>query len=48
MKRSFFKILVRFNKLVLPGYYKQDPMKLSSLQKAILGFRYWALTNSLE
>lgn len=48
MKRLVFKLLVKLNKLVLPSYYKKDPMKLSTFQKAVLGFRYWALTNSLE
>jgi hypothetical protein len=47
MKRSFFKILVRLNGSILPSYYKQDPFKLSAFQKAIIGYRYWALTNSL-
>lgn len=44
----FFKALVKFNNLVLPSLYKKDPMKLTAFQKAILGFRYWALTNSLK
>ncbi len=48
MKKQLFKVLVRMNKLLLPSYYKNDPMKLNNLQKAILGFRYWALTNSLD
>ncbi|WP_199120820.1 hypothetical protein [Pedobacter sp. ASV28] len=48
MKSTFFKALVKLNKLILPSYYKEDPMKLSTFQKAILGFRYWALTNSLK
>ncbi len=48
MKKQIFKILVKLNNLVLPSYYKKDPMKLSNFQKAVLGFRYWALTNSLE
>jgi len=47
MKRLFFKLLVRLNKIILPSYYKCDPTKLTALQKAVLGFRYWALTNSL-
>lgn len=47
MKKQFFKILVKLNKLVLPSLYKADPMKLSKLQKAILGYRYWVLTHSL-
>ena len=48
MKRLAFKFLVKLNKLILPSYYKKDPMKLSTFQKAVLGFRYWALTNSLK
>lgn len=48
LRASFFKALVKFNNLVLPSLYKKDPMKLSTFQKAILGFRYWALTNSLK
>jgi len=48
MKRSFFKILVRLNKAILPGYYDHDLSKLSKLQKAIVAYRYWALTNSLK
>ncbi|GAB1463656.1 hypothetical protein [Pedobacter sp. UBA4863] len=48
MKRAFFKALVKLNKWVLPSLYKKDPMKLSTFQKAILGFRYWALTNALK
>ena len=47
MKKQLFKILVRLNKVLLPSLYKKDPMKLTTLQKAILGYRYWALTNSL-
>jgi len=47
MKKQLFKILVRLNKALLPSLYKKDPMKLTTLQKAILGYRYWALTNSL-
>ncbi len=48
MKQLFFKLLVKLNKLILPSYYKNDPAKLSKLQQAIIGFRYWALTNSLK
>lgn len=41
-------MLAKVNKVVLPSLYKKDPMKLSTLQKAILGYRYWVLTNSLR
>ncbi|WP_285056239.1 hypothetical protein [Pedobacter ginsengisoli] len=47
MKKLFFKILVKINKAVLPSLYQKDPMKLTMLQKAILAYRYWALTRSL-
>jgi hypothetical protein len=48
MKKSFFKLLVALNKAVLPSYYNRDPSRLTNIQKAILGYRYWALTNSLK
>ncbi|MFN0292297.1 hypothetical protein [Pedobacter helvus] len=48
MKKAFFKALVKFNNLVMPSLYQKDPMKLNNVQKAILGFRYWALTNSMR
>lgn len=48
MKKALFKLLVRINKAVLPSYYQHDPLKLTTFQKAILGYRYWALTNSLR
>ncbi|MES2652105.1 MAG: hypothetical protein V4663_10210 [Bacteroidota bacterium] len=48
MKKTLFKLLVKLNKALLPSYYRKDPMKLTTFQKAILGFRYWALTNALD
>ncbi len=48
MKKQFFKILLKINNLVLPSLYKKDPAKLTNLQKAILGYRYWVLTNALN
>ncbi|MDR6782576.1 hypothetical protein ABIE26_000936 [Pedobacter africanus] len=48
MKKQLFKLLVKLNNAVLPSLYKKDPMKLTTMQKAILGYRYWALTNSLN
>jgi hypothetical protein len=47
MRKAIFKFLVKVNKAVLPSYYRKDPMKLTSFQKAILGFRYWVLINAL-
>jgi len=48
MKKELFKVLAKINKLVLPSLYKKDPNKLSALQKAILGYRYWVLTHALD
>lgn len=48
MKKQIFKLLVKLNKLILPSLYQKDPMKLTTFEKGILGFRYWALTNSLN
>ncbi|HKG06745.1 MAG TPA: hypothetical protein VKB19_09830 [Pedobacter sp.] len=47
MKKWFFRTLVQLNKLILPGLYKKDPMKLTTFQKAILAYRYWALIKSM-
>jgi len=48
MKKGIFKALAKINKLVLPSLYKKDPNKLSTIQKAILGYRYWVLTKALD
>jgi hypothetical protein len=48
MKKQLFKLLVKINKRLLPSYYKVDPMKLGTFQKAILGFRYWVLMKALD
>ncbi|MFC3197051.1 hypothetical protein ACFOET_05445 [Parapedobacter deserti] len=47
MKKYFFKLLVRINNKLLPKYSGKDPSRLTKGQQAILGFRYWALINSL-
>ncbi|MGM9475883.1 hypothetical protein ACS5PU_05605 [Pedobacter sp. GSP4] len=47
MKKALFKVLLKINNAILPSLYKKDPNKLSTIQKAILGYRYWVLTQSL-
>ncbi len=47
MKKGLFKLLVSVNNLILPRYTGKDPAKLTKVQQAVLGFRYWALINSL-
>jgi hypothetical protein len=48
MKRSLFKILARLNKIILPSFGKRDLSRLSKLEKALVAYRYWVTTNSLE
>ncbi len=48
MKKGLFKILAKINRAVLPSLYKKDPNKLTTLQKAILGYRYWVTSNALD
>ena len=47
IRRLFFKILAKFNKLIMPPLYKKDIGKLKSYEKVILGYRYWVTKNSL-
>ncbi len=48
MKKEIFKFLARLNRIILPSLYKKDPNKLTTFQKAILGYRYWVLTKALD
>ncbi|WP_114904894.1 SsrA-binding protein [Kordia sp. SMS9] len=50
MKKSFFKILAKLNKLLLPSFSKRqlDLSKASKFQLAIIGWRYYVTTNTLD
>ncbi|MEX2232060.1 MAG: hypothetical protein WD824_07870 [Cyclobacteriaceae bacterium] len=48
MKKSLFKVLAGLNKWILPRYSKRDISRLSKVDQAIIGFRYWVTKNSLE
>lgn len=48
MKKGLFKVLAKINKIILPSLYKKDPSKLTNIQKAILGYRYWVTTNASD
>ena len=48
MKKVLFKTLVKINRVILPSLYKKDPNKLTTFQRAILGYRYWVLTKALD
>jgi len=46
--KSFFKILAKINKLILPRYSKRDLSKLSKVDKALVAYRYWVTLNLLD
>ncbi|ADY51328.1 hypothetical protein Pedsa_0755 [Pseudopedobacter saltans DSM 12145] len=46
--KGLFKLLNSLNKKLLPSLYKKDPVKLTKFEKAITGYRYWVLKNSLD
>ncbi|MFS4416686.1 SsrA-binding protein [Maribacter sp. 2307ULW6-5] len=50
MKTSFFKILAKLNKVLLPSFTRQrlDLAKASKWQMAIIGWRYFVTTRALE
>ncbi|MDL5511329.1 SsrA-binding protein [Arenibacter sp. M-2] len=50
MKKAFFKLLAKMNKLVLPSYSKKqlDLSKATKIQMAIIGWRYLVTTNALD
>ena len=50
MKRTFFKILSKFNKAFLPNYSRKrlDLAKASNFQKAIIGWKLWVTKNALK
>ena len=48
MKKTLFKILAKMNKVLLPKMSKRNITRLSKTEKAIVAFRYWVTTNSLD
>jgi len=49
MKRSFFKILAKINKAVLPSLSKRrlDLSKATKFQLTLFGYRLWVTKNAL-
>lgn len=45
-----YKLVARLNKILLPSYTKKrlDLAKATSLQKAIIGWRYFITTKALD
>lgn len=50
MTKSFFKLLAKINKKILPSYSKKelDLQKANKMQMAIIGWRLWVTKNSLD
>jgi hypothetical protein len=48
MKKVFFKVLAKVNKVLVPRYSKRDLTKLKKWEQAIVAYRYWVTLNSLE
>lgn len=50
MKQSFFKLIAKINKIILPSYTKKrlDLAKASKIQLAIIGWRSFVTLNSLD
>jgi hypothetical protein len=48
MKKSFFQVLAKLNKLILPRYSKRDINKLSKIDKALVAYRYWVTIQALD
>jgi hypothetical protein len=48
MKKSFYKVLARINKAILPRISKKDLNRLSVVDKAIVAYRYWVTINALD
>ncbi|NOT76329.1 MAG: hypothetical protein HOP08_15480 [Cyclobacteriaceae bacterium] len=48
MKKSFFKVLARLNKLVLPSVSKLDMNRLSKANKALIAYKYWVTLHVLD
>lgn len=50
MKKTFFRLLSKANKKILPSYSKKqlDLQKAGKLQKAIIGWKLWVTKNSMD
>tara|TARA_B100000787_G_scaffold166340_1_gene151418 strand:- start:1543 stop:1695 length:153 start_codon:yes stop_codon:yes gene_type:complete len=50
MKKTIFKLIAKFNKIILPSFTKKrlDLAKASKIQLAIIGWRSFVTLNSLD
>lgn len=49
MRKAFFRLLAKFNRIFLPSYSKRslDLARASKFQMAIIGWRYFVTTRAL-
>ncbi len=48
MSKSFFKILSKLNRVLLPSLAKLDMNKLSKFDKALIAYKYWVVMHVLD
>ena len=48
MNKTFFKVLSKLNKVLLPSLAKLDMNKLSKFDKALIGYKYWVVMHVLD
>ena len=45
--KRLFRILASINRTLLPKLWGKDLLRLTPMQKAIVGYRYWVTRNAL-
>jgi hypothetical protein len=48
MKKAFFRVLSRLNKVLLPSVSKLNMNKLSKTDKLLVAYKYWVTLNVLD
>ena len=48
MKKVFFKVLSKLNKVLLPSVSKLNVNKLSKTDKLLVAYKYWVTLNVLD
>jgi hypothetical protein len=48
MRKTFFRILAKLNKIFLPSLARLDMNKLSKTDKALIAYKYWVVMHILD
>lgn len=48
LQKSFFKVLLKFNKTFLPKVSKLNVYKMSKADKVLVAYKYWVLLHVLD